>query len=106
MALIFPELYYDKIELVGVDVVDGNEYYNIKIDTDIEILNYLIDKDDFTIFRVLSDGYIMEILETEIVDGIKLIKSSKSIHGNDTMTGNTIDCQLNVDINDSIFELK
>ena len=110
MALIFPEIHYKqfgyKMELKNDTVIESIKLYNVEITTDNEIINYLINKNNFQVYQTISGGYITEIIETKIVDGVRLIKSSKSINGENTMTGNYIKYELNGVINDNIFELK
>ncbi|MCT4640179.1 MAG: hypothetical protein N4A72_20955 [Bacteroidales bacterium] len=110
MSLIFPETYFKQLGynmvLKNDTVVDGNKLYNIEITTNIEKVNYLIKKDGFVMFQIVSDGFITEVLETEIVDGVRLIKSSKNIIGEDIMISNNIKYELNGKIDDSIFELE
>ena len=94
-----------KIELVGEEKIGKNIYYNLSVETDVETINYLISKENFQIFRVVSGSYITEFEETIVIDGIRVASTIKSISDNDTRIATYSDYKFNIDINDSVFEL-
>ncbi len=110
IALIFPEIYINrlnyKMELQNDTIIDGRKLYNIKLKNNTKILNYFINKKDFTFFCTISIGEKFEVVETRIVDGVLLIESAKTTTGTNTSISKYTELKLNEEINDSIFELK
>ena len=110
MCLIFPELYFDergyKIELIGAEEISDKECYNLKIDTHYESVNYIINSENFQLFRITSGNYITEILETEIINGARMVKKMRSIFESDTMETSYSEYRFNVELPDNLFELK
>ncbi|MCP4179171.1 MAG: hypothetical protein GY756_15535 [bacterium] len=109
-GLILPEFYYKekgyKIDLIGEEKVNQKKYYNIKVETNSETLNYLIGRSDFSIFRLISNQSYTEVKESIKINGIKLIKSSIYKSGKFKREALRVNTKLNIEINDSIFDLK
>ena len=105
LELDFKKLGY-MIKLIGEEKIRGSDCYIIEIDKKYEKIKYLIDKENFQVLRTITGENITDIFETIKIDGIKLIKTSRSINGTDTMTGNYVEQKLNIEIDDKIFILK
>ncbi len=111
MALVHPELHFMNlgfiIELVGVENIRNKKYYNLKVDTGATALTYLIDKSNFQIFRIIKeDGTYLEIIETELVNGIRLVKQFDYCRGNECSRGTYTKHKWNIEIDNKIFEIK
>lgn len=110
IALIFPEIYFNRLNykmgLQNDTIIDGRKLYNIQFKNDTKIINYFINKKDFTFFCTISIGEKFEVVETRIIEGVLLIESAKTTTGTNTSISKYTELKLNEEINDSIFELK
>ena len=110
MTLIHPEMHYKqlgyKIELMGDKMIENKAYYNLKIKTDLKTMYYLINKENFQLFRIVYDNSVMEVTETILIDGLRLIKASKTIINSDTLLQHDMNYTLNPVIDDNIFNIK
>ena len=105
MGLIFPELYYENIVYKGEEHFDNKAYYNFEVQYNGSKMNYLIDTKEFTTFRIVSDDAYMEVLETVVVDGVRLIQSSKTIQVGQSFVAKYYNFEINTEMPDSLFEL-
>jgi hypothetical protein len=105
MGLIFPELYYENIEYNGEESIDSRAYYNFRVQYNGSTLDYLIDKEHFTTFRVIDDRSNMEVLETVEIDGIRIIQSTKTTQVGQVFIAKYYNFQINPELPDSLFEL-
>ena len=109
-ALIFSEIYYKelgyKIELIGEEKSNDKRYYNLKVTTEFETLNYLIGQDYFEIYKLISGESTTEVVTSIKIDGINVIKKSKYFREGKEWVANLIEQEFNIEINDSIFNLK
>ncbi len=105
MGFIFPELYYENIVYKGEEYFDNKPYYNFEVQYNGSTMNYLIDTKEFTTFRIVSDHAYMEVLETVIVDGVRVIQSSKTTQSGQTFVAKYYNFEINTEMPDSLFEL-
>ena len=109
VALIFPEVHYKEraysYELSENTVVNEKEYYTLILKTDFSISNYLIDQDTYEVYRIIDDKSIYEVCSTIKIDDISLIETSYSISGNDTIFNRNFNSELNMEIDDAIFNM-
>lgn len=112
MALVFPEFYYIDLgytfDLMGIEVVDNKQYYKIKTHSpkQEEELIYYINTKDYTILKLIVDNQITTITEIAKIDGIRMVKSSEFNVDNNTMKMEKQIIKFNIEIDDTIFELK
>jgi hypothetical protein len=112
-ALIFPELFYKelgfKIKKIGEKNIGNKKCYDIEVVTELDTLNYLIDKNSFELFRKIRKSQfkdIEEIVETIVIDGVRVVKEVKCYIVNPPSTIKHFEYNLNAEIDDKYFELK
>jgi len=112
LAKIFPEYNYtsknNDIKYIGEIKENGKIYYKILIkpDFDNEKMYYLIDKNTFEFYKMISDkGTLLEVIERQEIMDVKTFLSTKQFIIQDTVIDNVLDYRFNIVVNDSIFEL-
>ncbi len=110
MALIHPEIHFTelgfKIELNGEENVNGKDYYNLKINKINESVSYLINKTNFQLFRIVKENSFMEILESNMIDNIRIVKQFKYCSGIKCKKVTLTEQKWNIVLDDKIFNLE
>jgi hypothetical protein len=104
-GLIFPEFYYSINDLEYAGEVKENEktYYKIKYLSDNAI--YLIDKQTYELYKIITDLGSVQVLKRKKTGGVLMNQKLLYIYGKDTVYSRDIDTRLNIPINDSIFRI-
>lgn len=107
MGLIILEFYYldlgYKVELVGEEIFNNKSYYNLRVSKNAKISNYIIDKQNYNVFRLITNSDTTEIKKITKKDGIKVATESTYTRGGETNSAYNI--EFNANISDEIFEI-
>jgi len=108
-ALIIPEFHFQKLgykfNLLDDEIIKNRLCYRIKIEKPQSSSVYYIVKDSLKLVKAVYKDYVIEVIESKRFSGILLACKVKYMSSRDTMLLDT-DFQFNVDVNDSVFNIK
>ncbi len=107
-GLMIPEIYYKEFgyPIKLADNFKSNRYFNIIVITENSEINYFIKKSNFNLSYLEINGIKIEILKTNIVNGINFTKNYKTITQKETLIGTYDFIEFNPNIDTNIFQIE
>lgn len=109
-ALFLYEPYYKElgceIKLMNDKIINGVAYYKLELTSEHETLYYILDKKSFEIAQLITNNGVLLKNEVKVIDGINLVTKFMIINSKDTVWAENSRYEFDVEVDESLFEIK